>query len=235
MFYKNIEYYRICRTWDNRKIKIQRYVRIGETEKQKKQSELEALAIDNALQERQKAHRALIQNNGEIYFHDTGKVIGINRVCHITNRRGGRENHIYDVRFNPKRINPRSNQPIRSTTVSIDRYGLLGGYELAILKLAQFAGIRNNGQLLKLMLKSFKYYSFDPTKNIKNFTYDGRGKIDPISPLETRLRIDFDESGKKLGLSNVSKIEKNLLAELEDYQRKNPVPKKHQQSNISNW
>lgn len=228
-----IDYFRITRTWNHKEVEIQRYVRIGDIEKQ---SFLEAQIIDDALKTRQDAARSLRNNNGEVYFHDTGKVVGINRVFQTKHRGRYNDEHMYTVRFNPRIINPRSNKPIRYSSVSIDKHGIDYGYELAVKKLIIFAGMEHNKALKKLMLNSLKYYKhYDPTLKIHQFNVDGRGKIDNTPALETRLKIDFQESAEKFGVSDMGKIESNLLADLEEYQRKNPVPKKHQNRNISNW
>lgn len=227
MFYKEIEYYRICRTWDRNNVQIQRYVRVGRTAKEKKQSLLEAKAIDETLRQRQISDRLLKINNGEAYFHDTGKVVGINRVFY--NHRG-RDSHLFTIRANPG-----NGKKIRYSSVSIDSHGLKTAYELAVKKYTEFVGIEHNKPLVKLMLDSFKYYSHDPTLKKNQKYMDGRGKIDPTPPLEERLRIDFLETEEKMGISTANKIEKNLLKELEDYQRKNPSPAKHQKRTLKKW
>lgn len=222
MFYKNIEYYRITRTWDYKKIQAQRYVRVGRTQKQKRESLLEAKAIDTTLRDRQIADRLLKKNNGEIYFHPTGKIVGIYRVAHIITKATGyiRDVHQFDIRFNK-----RNGKSPRYGCVSIHMHGLERAYELAVKKYAAYADIDHNKPLMKLLMDSFKYYQNDPTLKNHNFEYDGRGKHDPLPALEQRLRIDFEVTNEKMGVSTASKIEKNLLKEIEDYQRKNPLTK----------
>ena len=234
MFYKKIEYYRICRTWDRKRIEVQRYVRIGRTAKEKKQSLLEAQAIDETLKQRQISDRLLKGHNGELYFHDTGKVVGINRVFQKYSG-SDRDEHKFTIRFNPKLINKKSEKPIRMSSVSIDKHGLRSAYELAVQKLAKFADIEDNKPLIKLMLESFKYYSFDPTLKKNQNKVDGRGKRDDSPPLEKRLKIDFQETAERLGIATTNKIEKNLLKELEEYQRKNPSPAQHQKRTLKKW
>lgn len=229
MFFKQIEYFRITRTWDYRKTKIQEYVRIrthknkSKNTKLREKAKLEAQAIDDALKQRQINDRLIKQINGESFFHPTGKIVGINRVSHFRTRRDSGQ--VTDVHEFAVRYNKRNGKHPRTGSISIHMHGLERAYELAVNKFAVLAGIDHNKPLIKLMMDSFKYYQNDPTLKNHGFDYDGRGKRDNLPVLEQRLKIDFEESGKKLGVKITSKIEKNLLKELEDYQRKNPLTK----------
>jgi len=113
MFYKNIKYYKITRTWDYKNIEMQKYVRFGETVKQQRAALKEAHMIDKILCDQQTADRMLKVNNGEIYFQSSGKVVGINRVSSNLYKPPYSELHLFTVRFNPKRINKKSKNKIR--------------------------------------------------------------------------------------------------------------------------
>ena len=111
MFCGNIEYFRITRTWDYKKTEIQKYVRIFTHKLKPKRDKLrsEALAIanliDESLAQRQISSRILKQNNGEIYFHPTGKIVGINRVAHVRTRNDTgsmTDVHEFAVRYNKR-------------------------------------------------------------------------------------------------------------------------------------
>lgn len=203
------EYFRITRTWNDRKTKIQRYVRIKNNRRKAYQ---EAQKIDDMLAERQAAARELKRINGQMFFHATGKVVGINRVFNSNGKYPPKKEHIFSIRYNP-----RKGKPIRYSTVNIDTHGLRRAYELAIDKLCEFASIPDKSPLKRLMLDSLKYYSFDPTLKIN------QGKRDPIQNLEQRLKIDFDERGQSFGLGDLSKIENNLKNEIEQHKNKNAL------------
>lgn len=236
MFYRNIEYYRICRTWDYKKNEIQRYVRVGDTAKERKASLIEAKLIDELLQQQQVVCKSLKVNNGELYFQASGKIVGINRVFYKNSKPPFNFLHEFSVRFNPKRINTNSKKPIRCTSVGIDYHGLKTAYEIAVEKMAMFAEIEHNKPLIDLMLTSFKYYSFDPSLKINQKYVNSKGKYDPNEKmLDSRLHIDFNEVAEKTGIATLNKIEKNLLKELQEYQAKNPTDKKNQSENIDQW
>lgn len=234
VFYENIEYFRITRTWDFKKTEIQEYVRIkkgrtkSKTEENRRESFLEAQSIDLSLSERQRISALLKEHNGEKYFHPTGKIIGINRVFRTTKNYMSDE-HIFTIRFNK-----RNGTSPRSTQRSIKHHGLEYAFELSVKVLCEFAAIKNP-PLIKLMMDSFKYYQNDPTLKNHNFQIDGRGKIDVLPMLEQRLKIDYEESGKKLGVGSANRIKDNLLDELKKYQLDNPSPEKHKSKSLGQW
>lgn len=231
MHYKKIEYFRITRTWEYKKVAIQQYVRIKTHKNRDKNTKLreaafqEAVGIDKLLRGRQKANYLSHQNDGQIYFHPTGKIVGINRIfCHRTRALESGEPVIYEVHDFTVRYNNLKGI-IKNTSVSIFKYGLDEAYELAVEKFLYFIKESNNKPLHKLMLKSIAYYQNDPTLENHKFAYDGRGKIDVLPLLSERIKLTFDteKSGQlnRKPLENTAyvleTIEKSLKKEIADF------------------
>jgi len=97
-------------------------------------------------------------------------------------------------------------------------------YKIAVDRLIQYADISHNKPLVNLMRDSLQYYSYDPTLKSSQKHVNFSGKFDPNEKiLDERLRINFNEVNKKISNISENLIEKNLLNEIEEYCRNNPV------------
>jgi len=177
------DYYRITRTWDDNKIAIQRYVRIYNGQKNIKDAYKAAQKIDQQLSQAQQAYHHQQKINGAIYFRANGQIVGISRLYNKTGRVSPAYEHVFKVRYNPN-----NGLPIRFTSINIDVNGLSTAYQRAIDTYCDFAKIAPQSELKKLLLKSIKYYQFDPSLT-KNFS-----KTDPLPNLAERPKLDFSQS-----------------------------------------
>jgi len=177
------DYYRITRTWDHTKIEMQRYVKIGNTEKKAKDAYQAAQKIDQQLSQAQQAYHHQQKINGAIYFRANGQIVGISRLYSKTGKTNPEYEHIFKIRYNPN-----NGLPIRFTSINIDANGLLTAYQRAIDTYCDFAKIDPQSELKKLLLKSLKYYQFDPSL-IENFR-----KTDPLPNLAERPKLDFSQN-----------------------------------------
>lgn len=217
MFYREIEYFRITRTWDQKKTQIQKYVRIqtakhnAAAKKLRREAFELAKFVDDGLAQQQIANQLLRENNAAIRFHPTGKIVGVNRVFHIKTRRGRLEEvHEFSVRVRPKK-----GAAPRYAHVSIFFHGLREAFDIAIEKYCIHAGLLHNKPLVNLLKKSFRFYQNDPTRNDQGFTYNGRGRVDNLPVLDEPICLDLKEV--KLKKASPEDFEKDFADDLANF------------------
>ena len=146
MKYKNIEYHRITKAWNG--FEHQRYVRVG---KDFDKSFKEAMKIEEALSERQRAFQLMIKLNGSIYFHGDHRIVGIIR--RPVSRRSSGVTDSFVLRHNPG-----SGGKIKYSQVSIDFHGFDKAFDLAVNKMCDWIGLDEKSAVKQAMKDAKVHY-----------------------------------------------------------------------------
>ena len=202
------EYYRITKAWDGKE--IQKYVRIG---KDRKRAEKEAIALQESLDQRYKAHVELKALRGDGVVHDDGRVVGLQ--IQSRSRAGRKDWQEFKIRIKLP------DKPAKHKTVSVGAHGIEKAFDIAIERICNIRNIELNSDPHKKMLLAKPIYMPNDLIGVSLLNEDNalpEGLSEGLpKELEKHLHIDLGAgSGPELSDDEKSLYE-SLMEERESF------------------